>query len=460
MLNTDLLNIVYKTNQNFVLAIYKKIYNVEVSEDIKRFIINIKYVSIGIIISTFFSFLFNILSGRIFGPSEYGKFGLIQSTAMFLQIPMTFGIPTAMVKYASEKEDIYRQKTVISTSYMLVIICVLFFTIIYTVYSKQISERFSVSEDSFKLAIILALFSIFSLVTTNTLRSVNEIKKYSKIKSIYGLLELLPLILFIYLTYISHTSIIYSILISNAILGLLTLPIITKYIAFKFELTWAKILMIFSLYTAISDVSYIIYTNIDQLLINKYMLIENVGIYNAYLYSSINVVTIIIGIISTVFLPAVSKYKDKTSIFKRLHKLIPYIIVLGIPFILIIEFIILKIYGKGYPFNFLLAFLFGTASVMSIWYALYASILTSAGIRGAKINFIGTITIAIVNIILDICLIPKLGLDGTMIATTFGYCCGIGIVWLCINPLKITNYINGSVAKIHSKDSLEKGGKQ
>jgi O-antigen/teichoic acid export membrane protein len=117
------------------------------SGDAKHFISNIGYVGLGIIISTFFSFLFNILSGRIFGPGEYGKFALIQSTAMFLQIPMIFGIPTAMVKYTSEKDDIDRQKTVISTSYILVIICVLFFTIIYNVYSKQLCENFSVPEE-------------------------------------------------------------------------------------------------------------------------------------------------------------------------------------------------------------------------------------------------------------------------------------------------------------------------
>jgi O-antigen/teichoic acid export membrane protein len=436
MLQTSFFNTIHKASQNFVSAVYKKMYNEEMSVDVKHFITNIRYVGIGITISTFFSFLFNILSGRIFGPSEYGKFALIQSTAMFLLIPMSFGIPTAMVKYGSEKEDLDRQKTVISTSYILIIICVLFFTVVYDIYSKQIAEKFSIPEDSFRLAIFFACFFIFSLMTTNTLRSVNELKKYSMIKSTYGLLQLVPLILFIYFSYISYTSIIYSIFISNIIVGLLTLRIIKKYIGFKFELTWAKILIYFSLYTAISDLSYIVYSNIDQLLINKYMLVENVGIYNAYFYSSINVVNIFAGILSTVFLPTISKYNDKTPIFKRLNKLIPYIIVLGIPFIVITEYIILNIYGKGYPFNITLAFLFGTTSVMSVWYALYASILTSIGIKGAKINLIGTVTIAIVNILLDVCLIPILGLNGAMIATTSGYCCGIGILWLCRNLLK------------------------
>ena len=426
----NLFNTAYKISQNLVSTVYRKMYNEEMSGDVKHFINDIRYVGIGIIISTFFSFLFNILSGRIFGPSEYGKFALIQSAAMFLQIPMLLGIPTAMVKYTSEKKDIDRQKTVISTSYILVIICVLFFTIIYSIYSKQISEKISMPEESFKLAVIFAHLFIFSFVTTNTLRGVNEIKKYSTIKSVYGLLQLVPLVLFIYLTYVSYRSIIYSILISNAILGLLTLPIIKKYIAFKFELTWAKTLINFSIFTAISDISFIFYTNIDQLLINKYMLVENVGIYNAYFYSSINVINIFAGIISTVFLPTISKYEDKNPIFKRLDKLIPYLIVLGIPFTLITEYIILNMYGKEYPFDFLLAFLFGTASVMSVWYTLYVSILTSIGIKGAKINFIGTTTIAVVNIILDICLIPILGLNGAMIATTFGYCCGIGIMFI------------------------------
>lgn len=428
MLQTGLFNTVHKTSQNFISTVYRKMYNEEMSGDVKHFITNIGYVGVGIIVSTFFSFMFNILSGRIFGPTEYGKFVLVQSIAMFLQIPMLLGIPTAMVKYTSENKDIDRQRTVISTSYILVSICVFFFTIIYYIYSKQISEIFSISEESFKLAIIFAHLFIFSFITTNTLRGVNEIKKYSKIKSIYGLLQLLPLILFIYLTHISYTSIVYSILISDALIGLLAFQSIKKYIRFKFELPWAKTLMNFSLFTAISDISFVIYTNTDKLLINKYMLVENVGLYNAYFYSSINVINIFAGIIATVFLPTISKYKDKDSIFKRLNKFIPYLIVLGIPFTLITEYIILNIYGKDYPFDFLLAFLFGITSVMSVWYTLYVSILTSIGIKGAKINFIGTTTIAIVNIILDIYLIPSLGLSGAIIATIFGYCCGISVI--------------------------------
>lgn len=430
MLQTNLFITIHRTSQNLVSAVYRKMYNEEMSGDVKHFITDIGYVGVGIIISTFFSFMFNILSGRIFGPSEYGKFLLIQSVAMFLQIPMLLGIPTAMVKYTSEKKEIDRQKDVISTSYILVIICALFFTIIYNIYSEQISERFSMSEESFKLAIIFAHLFIFSFVTTNTLRSVNEIKRYSIIKSVYGLLQLLPLILFIYLTYISYKSIVYSILISDIILGLLTLPSIKKYFAFKFKLSWAKILINFSLFTALSDISFVIYTNMDKLFINKFMLIENVGIYNAYFYSSINVVNIFAGVIATVFLPTISKYENKTPIFNRLNKLIPYLIILGVPFTLITEYIILKIYGENYPFDFTLAILFGITAVISVWYKLYVSILTSIGIRGAKINFIGTAVIAIVNIILDIYLIPLLGLNGAIIATMLGYCCGIGFMFI------------------------------
>lgn len=428
MLQTGLFNTVHKTSQNFISTVYRKMYNEEMSGDVKHFITNIGYVGVGIIVSTFFSFMFNILSGRIFGPTEYGKFVLVQSIAMFLQIPMLLGIPTAMVKYTSENKDIDRQRTVISTSYILVSICVFFFTIIYYIYSKQISEIFSIAEESFKLAIIFAHLFIFSFITTNTLRGVNEIKKYSKIKSIYGLLQLLPLILFIYLTHISYTSIVYSILISDALIGLLTFQSIKRYIRFKFELPWAKTLMNFSLFTAISDISFVIYTNTDKLLINKYMLVENVGLYNAYFYSSINVINIFAGIISIVLLPTISKYEDKTPIFKRLDKFIPYLIVLGIPFTLVTEYVILNIFGKDYPFNFLLAFLFGVTAVMSVWYLLYVSILTSMGIKGAKINFMSTVIIAIVNIILDIYLIPILGLNGAIIATTVGYCCGISAI--------------------------------
>ena len=102
--------------------VYRKIFHEEVSFEVEKFIKNLSYVGIGTVIASVFSFTYNVLAGRWLGPSEYGTFTLVQSVAMFLYIPMLLGFHTAMIKYNAEKDDILRQRCIISTTYILVLL--------------------------------------------------------------------------------------------------------------------------------------------------------------------------------------------------------------------------------------------------------------------------------------------------------------------------------------------------
>jgi len=104
---------------NFVSFLYEKILHEKMNDDVKKFFINLSHIGIGMIIATIFSFTFNILAGRILGPSGYGEFTLVQSIAMFLYIPMLLGFNTAMVKYNAEKDDI-KPKWIIQTSISII----------------------------------------------------------------------------------------------------------------------------------------------------------------------------------------------------------------------------------------------------------------------------------------------------------------------------------------------------
>jgi O-antigen/teichoic acid export membrane protein len=159
------------------------------------------------------------------------------------------------------------------------------------------------------------------------------------------------------------------------------------------------------------------------------MTVTDVGIYTAYTYSSVEMLYLVSGIFITVFFPTISGYKNKKSILKKINKLIPYFLILGIPVTIIAEFIILSFYGTEYSMNLLLMTIFAITSVLSAWYRVYAWLFNSEGEKGVKLTFSGTGTIAVVNILLDICLIPRWGLLGAIISTAFAYCIGIYVVY-------------------------------
>jgi O-antigen/teichoic acid export membrane protein len=122
-----------------------------------------------------------------------------------------------------------------------------------------------------------------------------------------------------------------------------------------------------------------------------------------------------------VFFPTASKYERKGAIFERLNKLLPYFGGLGIPATVLCVFILLKFYGTEYPFDLGLAILFGVAAVVAFINGCYAWLMASVGQRGIMVTTSRALICALTNVVLNILLIPRMGLVGAVIATIVSY---------------------------------------
>lgn len=419
---------IFRTFIKLITFGYERIFHEKMSDEVKKFFKNLSYVGFGTIIATIFSSTFNILAGRILGPSGYGEFTLVQSVSMFLYIPMILGFNTAMVKYNAEKEDYNRQRSVISTTYILVFIFTIGSIFLYYMFSAQISDMFSVSRGIFYLAVVFAVLFVFYTLTTSTLRGLHEMKRYAIFQPVYAIILLSAFLVFIFLNFISFKSMVFSMYLAYGIVGGIILAFIRKYLRFEFDKHWAGRLASYGSYAIIGGVSSVFYSNIDKILINKYMSVADVGIYMAYSYSIITILMLFIGIFVTVLFPIASKYESKEIMFKRINKIIPYIIILGLPLMIGSGFIILKLYGGEYTFDLKLALLFGIAGICVSIDSIYGWLMNSVGMQGVKITSFAAIILALANIFLNMWLIPLIGIEGAIIATIISYTLSISIV--------------------------------
>jgi O-antigen/teichoic acid export membrane protein len=171
--------------------------------------------------------------------------------------------------------------------------------------------------------------------------------------------------------------------------------------------------------------TFVLYPNINQILINMYMSTENLGLYNAYSFASVNIASLIFNIFNGVFFPVASKCKDKTVILKRINRIAPYLIIFGTIFIIIVEFIILNIYGSKYTIKIPLLFSFAILSILIVYYGTYNWTFSSEGLDGVKLVNKTSILIAIINVILAMFFIPYLGLIGATISTSIALVIGV-----------------------------------
>lgn len=415
----------------FINIIYRKIFHEEVSSEVEKFIKNLSYVGTGTIIASVFSFSYNILAGRWLGPSEYGTFTLVQSIAMFLYIPMLLGFHTAMVKYNAEKVDFLRQRCIISTTYILVLLFTVISLLIYFIFSKEIMAIFSISGEVFYFALIFAVLFVFYTLATEALRSLHMIRTYSRLMPVYSAILFFAFLAFVFaFKEISFKTSLYSMLLAYGITGGIILKFLRKYLRPELSKEWAHKLHKYSVYSLMGGISATLYLNLDKIIINMYMPVSNVGIYWAYNYSFTTLILLFSSIFVNVFFPVASMCSNKEVLFNRINKVVILSIIFGWPLTIGTGCVILKLYGGSYPFDLSLTLLFATAGICISVDKLYGQLLNSVGVKGVKITSFGAIVLALVNILLNFLLVPYIGLRGAIIATIIAYLSSISIMLL------------------------------
>lgn len=407
---------------DLVALAYERIFNEKATAEAKDFLKTLSYVVPVMAFAGLASLAFDVLAGKVLGPGGYGEFALAQSVAMFLYLPMLLGFNTAMVKYNVEADDVERQSKIISATYILVAMFTLVSVGLLYFFSAQLSNVFSVSQKLFHLAIVFAILFVLYTLATSTLQSLFKMKTYVIFQMVCAAILLSSFVVFILSGLYSFEYAVYSMYLAYGATGTVLLVFFLRgYFKFGFDKSWANILTRYSLLAVGGGVAFALYINIDKILLNKYMAISDVGIYRAYYLTSIYVAMSLFTIFNVVFFPTVSKYENKGPVFKRLNKLMPYLGGVGLPAMVICQFVFLKFYGVRYPFNLGLSVLFGLAAVIMFINGCYAWLMVSLGERGVRVAVLCAAVCAAVNVALNIVLIPLVGIAGAVVALIAGY---------------------------------------
>jgi O-antigen/teichoic acid export membrane protein len=400
---------------------YRHVFHKDISGAAARFMRNLAYVVSGTLPSIVLLSVFNILAARFLGPTEYGKYTLIQSVAAFIGISMIMGYHTTIAKFLPESQDPSVRSKTISSIYMLTFMFTVATIGFYVIFMPEISSIFNISEEFLTLAIAFAVIFTFYTLMTNTIRGLMRMKLYSLFQVAYAVMVLAIFLAFVFSGPITFQSILYPVFISYGITAVAIFLLIRKYLVLKIDLSWISRLTKYSLVCVIGAVSFTFYSNIDKILININLTPSDLGIYGAYSLAAISVTSLMLGTFISVFFPTASQYEDKSPIFKMFFRLLPFLIALGIPFLIVCEIGVLWLYGNQYTIYPDLVVLFAIAGVSQSIQNLYGWILNTDSNTGVKISSVSAVILAVVDLALNITLIPVLGVRGAVVAIILSY---------------------------------------
>ncbi len=372
--------------------------------------------------SIIFALLIMMLISRTYGPENIGKLAFINSISGLLIILPTLGFDHFVVRdLVKKKEEGELLGTVFTCQVIgwLVYAVVLYFFVVFS----------DAGTDEIYLTGMVALTTLFTRLASVRLyfEAQQKPKIIAKMVISVRLIELLFVMILIYL----HARYIFTatnILVQAFLLSVFVLFSYQKkgigIENWRFSYDKAKALMMESWPFIISGFIFPIYMNIDVVMIKYFMDEYSVGIYSVAI-RIITQISMLGTIFSSLLFPIIVRLKInhpqcyRDTVISSVSLVLVFSLVTVVFLVLSAKYLIPELFGNEFRpaipvFNIL------SIALMFLWPAgIFTRLLVIEA--ATKIEMIKTLIAALMNVLLNILLIPKYGLEGAAIASVSAY---------------------------------------
>lgn len=387
------------------------------------------------------SFLLVRLYTGILPTAEYGEVSIVLSWMVFFNVILSYGMETAFFRFYSAETD---KENVIATSTISIFWSSILFLFAALLFRGTLASWAHVDVQYITFSIWILVLDALVIIPFSKLRANKKPMMYAIIKignvavnlllNLYFLL-MLPKIYeanphsFLGNMYIDNFEIGY-IFVSNLLASLLTFVVLSpNYVSLKrnFDAVLWRKMMGYGLPILIAGIAFAVNEHFDKILLG-YLLPDNiakseVGAYSACyklgLFMVLFATAFRLGIEPFFFSHASSENAPQTyAVITKYFVIFGSLILLGvIVFADVLKFLLLddETYWeamKVVPLIILANFFLGIYNNLSVWYK-----LTDKTIMGAYISIVG----ALLTLVLNYLLIPKLSYYGSAIATIAAY---------------------------------------
>ncbi|MBT7903306.1 flippase [Candidatus Woesearchaeota archaeon] len=405
------------------------------------------------LIAVLIGFLLRIFLAKNLSIEMYGLFYAVLALISFFSIFKSLGLIPALIKYIPEFIVNKQKQSIKNSIWSVLIIQFISFSIITSIiifYSDFLANSYFHNYAAKSLVIILTLSFLISTLDSIIIVTFQSFQKIF----LFALFPLIKSILFLILTFI-FVKLGYGafgagmgFFCSSLITSMLFLPKFLKITFYKinlakltFDAQIIKKLVLFGFPLLLSTTGYLILNYTDTLLLTHFKTLTEVGLYNVALPAASLILYLGTSISSIVF-PLTSELcakKNKRTLITGIQLLHRFLLIVIVPVALIIfsfsDLVLSLLFGEKYILaqNILKILVIGTAC-FTITHVNFSMV---SGIGKPKIIAKIVLGVALLNIILNIILIPLIGVVGAAISTSISQ-----IIMLILSILALKQLIN------------------
>ncbi|WP_409272364.1 lipopolysaccharide biosynthesis protein [Neobacillus sp. SCS-31] len=377
--------------------------------------------SIGNIAALFIGVISIPIITRLIPPAEYGIANLFVTVGSLLSIISLAGLDQAFVRFFYETKKIDLLKKCLIVTLTITLILSVFLVFFDSKFSRLISP-----DSSFSILLILYILTLmifqFSVLI---LRMMQYGYRYSLIQVLQKIFDLLFIVSLVFLFSPDRYAVIIGTIITFSILSLITLYLSrpfwkindneTRKISYK-ELLKYSIPLLGASFMAI------LFQSTDKLLLNKWVSNEELGIYTAA-FKLIAILNIIQSSFAVIWAPvSIENYKknpENRDFFSKISKIITITMIMVCILVVLFKDIIVLFLGSEYrEASSIIAFL----TLMPVLYTMSETTVQGVNfVLKSYIHIIISSVSLILNILLCLLFIPRLGTIGAAVALCLSY---------------------------------------
>lgn len=387
----------------------------------------------GILLSKVFAYVFRVIVARSFGASDYGLLILAIAIVSFVASTAVFGLPQGLLRYIAYylgKGDERVVAPMIGSVLKVVFPISLFFGIVTFVFAGELSTVFFHKPELILflkitafLIPLLVLYNVFDYVL-QAFQDAKSLVVSRNLADPLAKVTLLSLVVWFGLgVWGAAFAYVGGVAVAVAVM-LLFLRKKVKNFSFVF-LKPARLdreLVSYSWPLLFTNFSLMIFSWADVIMLGIFVPSASVGVYDAASVTS-RLLSIVPLALSTMFMPAVTEVfaKNESHVARLYRHVSKWVLMLLLPMLVFLAVFSRTILGSFFGSEFsagavsLIVLLFG--QLFWGWSLVSSNIL--AMLKKTKLVFFLSASAALINIVLNIVLIPRIGILGAAVATSF-----------------------------------------
>lgn len=383
------------------------------------------------ILAILLGLILSLIISKYYGARELGIYSLIVSFFSITLIISMVGTNTSILRFIPEevgKHSLQSAYKLFFKVFNIVLVCSFAISGIVFLFANNIAVDIFNKAYLYPIFIISSVFIVFQslgILSISTIRALKNIKLYSLFQIIQPLIQILTLIIMIVLFSYSEFDSVYSLMFSYLITFIISFYFVLKLFNTKeqhsnISYRSTKSIVFISLPMMLSTAMSMVILQTDILMLGAMVDAEKVGIYSIVVKLSTLTIFLLTSV-NVVIAPKISElfYSEKIIELKiLLTKTTSLISILTLPVIFILIFFgkeILGIFGKEFIIGYSALLLLLIGQLINVFAGPVEFFLNMTG-HQKSLNYI-VIFAALVNIILNINLIPLYGFVGAALAS-------------------------------------------